>query len=288
MNILKKGIGIVGSITIDKIVAEDQSYLKLGGVTTYAGLTYRRHGLPTLIVSNLAEQDLHTINKFKAEKIDVFRKATARTTHFVNYIQGHRRNQELPQQASPIEAGQIQAIIDRVDGLHLGPLHPLDIDPAAIRQLRNTELSLFLDVQGYTRMIKNQKVYQTVSEHTTAGLIAAQVIKANKIEYQAILEFYQMNLTELMNRFKIEESVVTLGQSGGFVQTQSGETIKYAADIVNYPIDPTGAGDVFFAAYITSRFSNQMQIPEACRYAARIAARQVAGQFITIYQIGLE
>ena len=288
MKRFKKGIGVVGSTTIDKIVAEDQSYLKLGGVTTYAGITYRRHGLAALIVSNLAGQDLKLINKLKAERIDVFREATDQTTHFVNYIKGHRRYQELPQQAGPIEAGQIQAIMDRVDGLHLGSLHPLDIDPAALSLLRKSNLSIFLDVQGYTRMVKNKKVYPSVSDHLAAGLISAQIIKANGIEYQSILDFYQMNLTELMIRFKIEESVVTLGENGGFVQTQSGETIQYAADTVNSPVDPTGAGDVFFAAYIVSRFSNQMQIPDACRYAARIAAQQIEGKYITIHQLGLE
>jgi sugar/nucleoside kinase (ribokinase family) len=287
MKILNKGIGVVGSTTIDKIVTEGQSYLKLGGVTTYAGITYRRHGIPTLIVSNLAEQDLKITNKLKAERIDVFRQTSVQTTHFVNYIKEHRRYQELPQQACPIGAGQIQAIIDRVDGLHLGPLHPLDIDPAALSLLRKSNRSIFLDVQGYTRMVKNKKIYPSVSDHLAAGLMAAQIIKANGIEYQAILDFYQMNLTELMIRFKIEESVVTLGENGGFVQTQSGETIKYAAETVNSPVDPTGAGDVFFAAYITSRFSNQMQIPDACRYAARIAAQQVEGKYITINQLGL-
>ena len=91
-----------------------------------------------------------------------------------------------------------------------------------------------------------------------------------------------------MNRFKIEESVVTLGENGGFVQTQHGEIIEYTADTVNSPIDPTGAGDVFFAAYIVSRFSNQIQIPDACRYAARIAAHQIEGKYITADQLGLE
>jgi len=49
---LNKGIGVVGSTTIDKIFTGYQSYLKLGGVTTYAGITYRRHGIPVHIVSN--------------------------------------------------------------------------------------------------------------------------------------------------------------------------------------------------------------------------------------------
>jgi len=287
MTNLNKGIGVVGSITIDKIVSEGQRFLKLGGVTTYAGLTYRRHGIPTLIVSNLAEQDLNIIKKLKAERIDVFWQASVQTTHFVNYIQRPGRCQELPRQARPIGTGQTQEIIDRVDCLHLGPLHPLDIDPAALSLLHKSNLPIFLDVQGYTRIVRNKRVYPSVSDHLAAGLSSAQIIKANGIEFQSILDFYQMNITELMTRFKIEESVVTLGENGGFVHTRSGETFRYAADTVNSPADPTGAGDVFFAAYILSRFSNRLSIPAACRYAARIAGLQAAGKYLTINQLGL-
>ena len=288
MNILQKGIGVVGSTTIDEIVAEDQIYFKLGGVTTYASITYSRHGMPTFIVSNLAARDLEILNKLQAEKIQIFKEDAGRTTHFVNYIRGGMRCQKMPQQADSITAGQIHAIADRIDGLHLGPLHPLDIDPTALRLLGKSNLSIFLDVQGYTRMVKNQKVYPAVSDHLTAGLIPAQIIKADGIEYQSILEFYRMNLTELMHEFKIDEIVVTLGKNGGFVQNRDGKIFQYDAAKVKSQVDPTGAGDVFFAAYIVSRFSKQMQIPDACRHAARIAAQQVEGKYITINELGLE
>ncbi len=288
MNTLKKGIGVVGSTTVDKIVAVDQSYLKQGGVTTYAGITYRRHGIPAFVISNLAERDSKLIRNLETEKIKIFTAASDRTTHFVNYIRGERRHQELVQEAGPIHTEQIRAILPRVDGLHLGPLHPLDIEPAALKLLQNSKLPVFLDVQGYTRRIEGQKIYPSVSGQLTAGLEPARVIKANGFEHQLLLDFYQMNLTELMVRFNIEESVVTLGKDGGFVRIQSGETFEYAAEPATAPVDPTGAGDVFFAAYILCRYSSQMNIPEACRYAARIAARQVEGRYITDNQLGLE
>ena len=288
MKTLKKGIGVVGSTTIDQIVSEGQSFLKLGGATTYAGLTYGRHGIPTLIVSNLAERDLNILTKLKVEKIEVIGDATDQTTHFVNHIRGNRRYQELLQQAVPIMAEKIQAVIHRVDGLHLGPLHPLDIDPPALSFLRNSNLAIYLDVQGYTRMIRDRKVYPEVSNHLTEGLKAAQIIKVNGAEYRTILDFYQLDLADLMKKFNIKESVVTLGKNGGFVQTQNGATINYVAEPVKCQVDPTGAGDVFFAAYIVCRFSNKMHITDACRYAARIAALQVEGNYVTINQLGLD
>jgi sugar/nucleoside kinase (ribokinase family) len=281
MNLLKKGIGVVGSTTIDKIISEDHGFLKLGGVTTYAGITYRRHGIPAFIISNMAEHDLKVMSELHAEDSVVCSAKSDLSTYFVNYDRGSIRYQELLQQAGSIKIGQIQAILDRVDGLHLGPLHPLDIERGALKSLLNSNLRIFLDVQGYTRKVKNKKVYRSVSVQMAAGLTLANITKANETEIAAILAFFQMTLAELMHRFKIEEFVVTLGDKGGFVQKQSGETFHYDAALIKTPVDPTGAGDVFFAAYIVSRFANQKDIPDACIYAAKIAAQQVEGKYIT-------
>jgi sugar/nucleoside kinase (ribokinase family) len=281
MNRLKKGVGVVGSTAIDKIITEDHSFLKLGGVTTYAGITYRRHGIPVFIISNIAEQDLEVMGKLYAENVLVFSAKSDFSTYFVNDNRGDMRCQELLQQAGSIKIGQIQAISNRIDGLHLGPLHPLDIDPAALDLLCNSNLSVFLDVQGYTRKVKNKKVYPSVSDHMAAGLNLAHITKANETEITAILTFFQMTLAELMHQFNIEEFVVTMGAKGGFVQEQSGEIFQYDAAMIKTPVDPTGAGDVFFAAYIVSRFANQKDIQDACIYAAKIAAKQVEGKYIT-------
>jgi sugar/nucleoside kinase (ribokinase family) len=287
MSLLKKGIGIVGSTTIDKIIADDHSFLKLGGVTTYAGITYRRHGIPAFIISNIAEQDLEVFSKLQAEDIMVFSEKSDFSTSFVNYNRGGIRHQEILQQAGSIKIDQIQAIVDRVDGLHLGPLHPLDIEAGVLRSLHGSNLKIFLDVQGYTRKVKNKKVYRSVSIQMAAGLTLAHIAKANETECNAILAFFQMTLAELMRYFKIEEFVVTLGDKGGFVQKQSGAPFHYDAAMIKKPVDPTGSGDVFLAAYIVSRFVDKKDIPDACIYAAEIAAQQVEGKYITIDQLSL-
>jgi sugar/nucleoside kinase (ribokinase family) len=83
-----------------------------------------------------------------------------------------------------------------------------------------------------------------------------------------------------MTRFKIEEFIVTLREKGGFVQKRTGDTIDYAADSLKSLQDPTGAGDVFLAAYIVGRFLQQKNISNACTYAASLVARQIAGDYI--------
>ena len=288
MNLLEKGIGVVGSTTIDKIVTGDHSTVKLGGVTTYAGITYRRHGIPVVIVSNLAERDLEVLRRLQAEDIRVFGSKSEFSTQFVNYTGGDNRSQELLQRALPIEIGQIRPILNTIECLHLGPLHPLDIEAGVLSFLQSSKLKIFLDVQGYTRMVRNKRVFQSVSARMTDGLALAHIVKANETEYKALLAFFQTTLAELMRRFEIEECVITLGKKGGFVQNYNGEIVHYEAAMVKTPVDPTGAGDVFLAAYIVSRFADNNNIPDACVYAAEIAARQVEGNYISRELLSLD
>jgi len=282
MGIFNKGIGVVGSTTIDKIVSHDQRVTKMGGVTAYAGITYSRFGIKTLAVTNIAKNDWSIIDRLEQENITVLNGKTNHTTHFVNDIKENSRRQELLSRARSIQPGQLSAVMKRVGGLHLGPLHPDDILSEALTAMHNPEVKIFLDIQGYTRKVVTSIVSAAVSRHLPLALKSAHIIKANGTELNYILEHHQMGLAELMKSFEIEESVITLGRKGGWVQTLSGEKYDYAADRIDTVVDPTGAGDVFFAAYLTGRFANHLDIPDACRSAAHTAARQAAGKHISI------
>ena len=157
----------------------------------------------------------------------------------------------------------------------------------ALAALAQTDLKVFLDIQGYTRKVVARGVTPAVSRHLLSALNTAHIIKANGAELKLILDHYQKSLSEIMKSFEIDESVITLGQKGGWVETRRGEKFKYSAGRVNAVTDPTGAGDVFFAAYLAGRFVNNQNISDACRHAACIAARQVEGRYISIDRLAL-
>jgi sugar/nucleoside kinase (ribokinase family) len=278
---IKNGIGVVGSTTIDTIIEEDLSFNKLGGVTTYSGITYARNEIRTLVVSNVAEQDIEILDKLQDENIFVYNGETDHTTCFVNRIKGDKRRQEIPQAARPIEYSQILEVTEKVDALHLGPLHPLDIESRALKSLAELNKFIIVDVQGYTRQVKDRTVFPRVSKQLSDALKIARLVKSNGAELKSILAFYQTGLGKLMQRFKIEEFVITLGAGGGFVKQVNGKEFHYKAPNIESVDDPTGAGDVFFAAYIISRFLKNETIPDACRYAAALSARQVEGKYIS-------
>lgn len=283
-----KCIAVVGSTTVDKIVGKKFSFLKVGGVTTYSGITYARHGIDTVAVSNIASQDQEIIARLQKEKIVVLNGSTEYTTCFVNHINNEGRRQKLPRTAQTIGQTQIANILKSASAVHLGPLHPADIDIGAISLLNDPAQLVILDVQGYVRSVRNQVVYPVVSKKLSDALMIAHIIKANQMEYDAILDFYQADLIELMTRFKIEEFIVTLREKGGFLQKRTGERIDYAADPIRSLEDPTGAGDVFLAAYIIGKFFRQKNSSEACSYAAGIVGQQIAGNYIEKHALLLD
>jgi len=277
---LSKAIAVVGSTTIDENIIEDRRRYKIGGVTTYAGITYRHHGLLTHIITNVAARDLQILERFRRESIKVYSGKTKHTTHFVNRIQRKERLQKIPLKASPIKKNQIAAAADRVGCFHLGPLHPADIETDCLGLLRNCGAQIVLDVQGYTRRVRNDCVYPGISKDLSTAFGLARIVKANGPELEAILDFYRFDLAELMHIFAIREFVVTRGESGGLIRDDRGNQVRYRAEPVASYEDPTGAGDVFFAAYVVARLFRRQKITAACQYAAKIAADQIGGKFI--------
>ena len=271
---------VIGSATIDRVEQPGISAVKMGGVVTYAGITFRKHGLHTAVISNIATQDVGLFRILRQQNIQLFNGVTKTTTMFVNHVDGDERWQEMPVRAAPITADQLQSTIQHFDHIYLGPLHPLDIERELLRLAPEKGIWVTLDVQGYVRRVENGKVRPGISEDLHEALLACTVIGADRTELQVILDAYQMGIDELMNAYKLSEIVVTNGSDGGRVVLMSGEVVSYKAPRVKSVVDATGAGDVFFAAYLVSRLHRRRSVKVACRHAALVAARQVQGRCI--------
>lgn len=289
-----KSIAVIGSTTIDKIVHSDRCWFKVGGVTTYAGITYSRHGIETSAVTNIAKRNPEIVNKLQQEKVKVCNGQTEVTTFFINYLNDEIRSQKITQLAAPISRQQVEENTKGLSLVHLGPLHPSDIDIHAINSMNNHNFYVILDTQGFTRLVKNKVVYSAASAPLTDAFRISHLVKANIHEYEAIVDFYRADLSELMRRFEINEFLVTSGKRGGFVKTITGETVHYEAHKADKAVskksigDPTGAGDIFLAAYVISRVLNRQRIADACQYAAQLVARQIDGNYIEPEMLALE
>jgi sugar/nucleoside kinase (ribokinase family) len=271
---------VVGSVTIDLIIEDGNTSERLGGVATYGGLTFRRLGVETAVVTNIAEADRGLLDILAAEGLAVRAGKSRLTTHFVNRAHGDWREQLMPEAADPITAAQVEPLFAEVRHVHAGPLHPGDIEPQAMALLAESKRLVSLDVQGYLRRAEEGRILPAVSAGLEEALHAAHIIKADEEELVLMLDHFRVSLPGFLQRFRIDEALITRGSRGASVWTRAGEGYHFGAEAVRRPVSTVGAGDVFFAAYLAAHVYRKLDIDLAAMFAAGAAAKQVRGRHL--------
>ena len=278
-------VAVIGSATIDRVVQSGIEAYKRGGVVAYAGLTFAELGVETRVLTNVAAVDQAMLAVLQQRGIAVYVGESAATTCFVNYVDGDARRQELLSCAAPIAAAQLGPVLAGVEHVHLGPLHPRDLAEDVLTAMDGV---VSLDIQGYVRRLEGTQVYQGVAGGLYAALQCADYVKTSNDELELVLADCGLTLDQLMRDCSVAEWVVTEGSHGGWVASGKGEQTKFASAPVAMVADPTGAGDVFFAAYLAHRLHRGAGIATAAQCAAALAARQVGGGFIDEATLRLE
>ena len=272
-------VAVIGPATIDRVVQGCTQVYQCGGVVTYAGLTFANLGLDTRVLTNIAAADQSMLAFLQHSGIEVHIGESPDTTRFVNFVDGDQRQQEVPSRAAPIGTGQLEPVLLGVEHVHLGPLAPGDLCPEILEAFRS-DIRISLDIQGYVRQIEDDRVIPAISVDLLAALQSADLVKASLDELELVLVHFGQTLVQLMRDCAIAEWVVTDGSRGGWIMDSTGRRTEFAADHIGSLVDPTGAGDVFFAAYLVARLHRREGVESAAHSAAALAARQVAGSFI--------
>lgn len=278
-------VAVIGSATIDRVVQSGIEAYKRGGVVAYAGLTFAELGVETRVLTNVAAVDQAMLAVLQQRGIAVHVGESAATTCFVNYVDGDARRQELLDCAAPIAAAQLGPVLAGVEHVHLGPLHPRDLAEDVLMAIDGV---VSLDIQGYVRRVEGTQVYQGIAGSLYAALQCADYVKTSSDELELVLADCGLTLDQLMRDCSVAEWVVTEGSHGGWVAGGEGERTKFESAPVAMVADPTGAGDVFFAAYLAHRLHRGAGIATAAQRAAALAARQVEGGFIDEATLRLE
>ena len=237
-------VAVVGSVTIDRVIENRKTSERLGGVVTYGGLTFQRLGVQSAVVTNIAATDRAVLEVLAAEGLTVHAGTSAVTTRFVNRAEGDWREQLMPEAADPVTAGQLKPLLPYIRHFHAGPLHPGDIEPQAMVLMAESKHLVSLDVQGYLRRPENGRMVPAVSGALEGSLRAAHIIKADEEEMTLMLDHFHLSLPGFLQRFRIDEAVITRGSRGASVWTRSGEGYHFGAEPVRRIVSTVGAGDV--------------------------------------------
>jgi sugar/nucleoside kinase (ribokinase family) len=282
---------IIGSVTIDEPVLDGTSLgCRAGGVPTYAGAALHAEGIETFGVTFLEREWEESLRSILSRMGVALRyRCVPHGTRFRNRVStGGERIQELLAASPPIGSDLLEPTLEDATIVYLGPVHPTEIDIDALELLEAWQGTVAIDVQGLTRSSGIGPVTMTVHPWMDRFLARAQIVKAGEDEVAGLERHYGCTCERLVDRFRIDEFVLTQAERGGRVLLRGGGTVAYSAVTPPEVGDSTGAGDVLLGAYLAARVWRHDTVRDACRLAARRAGDQVAGRFIRAADLRLQ
>ena len=246
---------VIGHLSRD--VQADGSIVP-GGTVTYAALTARNLGRRVGVVTSASDAvDLAGI----FEDIEVACVPAARSTSMENiYVHG-TREQRVRSVAAPLAAVHVPPAWFNASVVHLGPL-VMEVDPHLASVFPNSLLGV--TPQGWMRRwTADGRVHHVPWSSAKEVLAHAAVLVFSEEDVggnRALLQEY-VRLARL--------AVATDGWRGAVVY--QGEDVKRFPAYLVHEVDPTGAGDVFAAAYMI-RLEETGDPLDAARFANAVAS----------------
>ena len=257
---------VIGALTRD--LAPDGSFA-LGGTVTYSAVTARNLELVAGIVTS-ADPDLDHSSLLAG--VEVVRRPSPVTTTFENIYHGHERQQYVRAVAAPISTQDVPAAWRSAPIIHLGPLAQ-EISPGMV-DIFDAGSLIGVTPQGWMRCWgEDGLVSHCPWESAQAVLSRADVLIFSKedVDFDAGAIHRYAKWAKVM--------VVTQNWLGCTVYVRGQRPRNFPAFRAK-EVDPTGAGDVFAAAYLI-RFRETGDPYAAAHFANCVASFSVEGSGVS-------
>lgn len=263
-----KDICCIGHITKDKIVTPNRTVYMAGGTSFY--FSYAINQLPKdvtfSLVTAMDPTEKEPVEKMLKAGIDVSMNASRNTVFFEN-IYGENQNerkQRVLAKADPFTIQQLEHVDAKV--FHLGSLLADDFPTEVVEYLANKG-RVSIDVQGYLREVRDEKVYPIDWKEKLKVLKHTYYLKVNETEMETITGLKDAHeAAKLIHAWGVTEVIITLGSEGSLVYVDD----KFY-EIPAYPphevVDATGCGDTYSAGYLYKRLQGATPT-EAGKFAA--------------------
>ena len=245
----------VGHVTIDRASGRR----RLGGAAAFAALTAARLGLRSGILTSAAPTFPYWDS---LDGVEIHCQAAARTTEFENVYEGSRRRQRVLAQADALTEASLASIRGRLRDdaavLYCPVVHEVELPLAPLTPRGLSGVA----PQGFFRRWKPHGLVEACDwEDASTALARADVVSMSEDDHLAP--------EELAEEFPGRAFAVTKGAKGARIYSEG--------DIFDLPaftaveVDPTGAGDVFAAAFLVA-LRERRPVLRAARFAACVAS----------------
>lgn len=263
-----KDICCIGHITKDKIVTPTRTVYMAGGTSFY--FAYAINQLPKdvtfSLITAMDPTETEPVEKMLQAGIDVELYPSRNTVFFENIYSANQndRKQRVLAKADPFTVEQLKDVEAKV--FHLGTLLSDDFSPEVVAYL-STKGRVSIDVQGYLREVRDEKVYPIDWNEKLKVLKNTYYLKVNEIEMETITGLKDpVEAAKLIHAWGVEEVIITLGSEGSLVYVGS-TFYKIPAYAPHEVVDATGCGDTYSAGYLYKRLQGA-DPTEAGKFAA--------------------
>ena len=248
---------VIGTITADLSPAGPVP----GGTVTYSGRTAAALGLQTAVLTTAGPE----VNMAAwLPGLSVTTVPAAETTTFTNAYAATGRIQTIHKLASPLRVADLPADWSEPAIVHLGPL-VREVDPAFVQAFPNSLVGM--TPQGWMRAWDEHGVVSACDwAEAEATLPHADVV---------ILSTEDLLDDQMLVRFRALSRLLILTRSAeGCLLFSGAEEYAVPAPAVT-ECNPTGAGDIFAAAFLTYYWRTGGNLLQAADYANQVAAQTV-------------
>ncbi|MBV9786650.1 MAG: ribokinase [Chloroflexi bacterium] len=255
---------VIGHICAD---LQPDGSTRLGGTALFAALTAHCLGLRTAILTACAPDfDLSAI----PEGVQIFRQPSPETTIFENRYHADGRTQLLHARAETIDLRYVPDAWLDAPIVHIAPI---------TQEVPDTVAALFpqaqigVTPQGWIRTVQPDKIVTTAPNDLLAlPFTGVRIVILSEEDVQSDEPLVE----QLAQRIPI--LVLTRAERGATVFVSGVPT-----DVAAFPakvVDPTGAGDVFAAAFFMALQQGQLPVA-AARWACAAASYAIEGPGIS-------
>jgi sugar/nucleoside kinase (ribokinase family) len=265
----------IGHITSDTVVTKQSVTHMPGGTSFYFAKALRQLKSNQALVTALAQEDNYIVDALRSESIPVFALTSPHTVQFENIYEANQdfRKQYVRHKASPFTTDRMPEVKAAI--YHLGPLLSDDIALDVLKGLSRKGI-VSMDVQGYLRYVKNEKVLYRDWSDKKEALPYVHILKANEFEMEVITG--TSNVREgarYLAGLGVREVIITLGSKGSVVYAD-GRFYRIPAFPPVAVVDATGSGDTYMAGYLSKRVKGA-SIQKAGEFGAAMATLKIAG-----------
>jgi sugar/nucleoside kinase (ribokinase family) len=247
-------IAFLGHYTKDTIVSAEGTRGVDGGAFNYGSHLAIRMGLRVAAITRLAREDFHVVEELKKLGVDVFAKATPRSTCLrLEYPTSNvdERIIYLTSSAGPFTSSEVRDIASKA--FVIGASVRGEVALEVIEELRKKETILAADVQGFIRTVhKGKLVFEDWPEKEKV-LAMVDVLKTDAVEAELLTGKSDIRVAaRLIADFGPREVVIT--HSNGLLVYDGNhfyETNFYPKQLIGR----SGRGDTCIASYMARRLN---------------------------------